>query len=202
MDENIHECFSYEYQDKFLIEDLQNRVLLLNDGIDSGVFDTLVYHILRYNRIDADKPVEERKPILLYINSGGGSICDGYGLIDAIRTSKTPVYTVNVGLCASMALLVFIAGHKRFTMPHSEFLLHDGSIGAIDSAAKFKDMMKFQEEQIEAMTKEYILSRTNIGEQKYDEQYRIEWYFLPTEAKELGVVDFIIGTDCEIDDIL
>ena len=202
MDENIHECISYEYQDKFLIEDLENRFLLLNDAIDANVFDTTVYHILRYNRVDADTPIEDRKPIILFINSCGGSISDGYGLIDAIRASKTPVYTVNLGMCASMAFLVFIAGHKRYTMPHSEFLLHDGSIGAVDSTAKFEDLMRFHTEQIEEMTRRYILSQTKISEPKYIEQYRKEWYFLPQEAKELGVVDYIVGEDCDIDEIL
>ena len=81
--------------EQFEADDLENRRLFINDIIDSDVIDTIVYHILRYNREDKDIPVENRKPILLYVNTNGGSVPDGYALIDAVMTSKTPVYTIN-----------------------------------------------------------------------------------------------------------
>lgn len=69
--------------EQFEADDLENRRLFINDVIDSDVIDTIVYHILRYNREDKDIPVESRKPILLYVNTNGGSVPDGYALIDA-----------------------------------------------------------------------------------------------------------------------
>lgn len=88
--------------EQYETDDLENRRLFINDVIDSAVIDTIVYHILRYNREDKDIPVESRKPILLYVNTNGGSVPDGYALIDAVMTSKTPVYTINQGYCYSM----------------------------------------------------------------------------------------------------
>ena len=189
--------YNYCYEDKFQIEDLERRRIFLNYEIDGNVIDGAAY-----NSEDKGVPVEQRKPILLYINSPGGNISDGYGLIDTIKLSTTPVYTINLADCLSMALLVFIAGHKRYAMPHSEFLLHDGATGGFDSLNKIQDRMKFESEQIESMTKKFILENTKITDKQYEMNLRKEWYFLPQEGKELGVVDFIIGEDCKLDDII
>ena len=199
--EKAKEVFNYCYLDRFDIEDLEERKIYINQEIDSDVIDGAVYHILRYNKLDKGIPKEERKPIFLYINSPGGSVVDGYGLIDAILSSETPVYTINQALCASMGFLIFIAGHKRFSMQHSEFLMHDGSTFGWDSTAKMKDRMDFETKELEQMTKRYIISHTNIDEKLYDEKYRVEWYFLPALAKEIGVVDYIVGQDCSINEI-
>ena len=188
--------------EQFEADDLENRRLFINDIIDSDVIDTIVYHILRYNREDKDIPVENRKPILLYVNTNGGSVPDGYALIDAVMTSKTPVYTINQGYCYSMGFLIFISDKKRFAMPNSTFLMHDGSSFAWDSTAKMKDRVDFEAGQVEVHTKNYIIGQTKIDEKLYDEKYRVEWYFYPEEAKSVGVCDCIVGKDCTIDEII
>lgn len=198
----IKENFTYTYADKLEMEDCENRHLILNDTVDEEVFNTLIYNILRWNADDKGIPPQERKPIILYINSPGGSVTDGYGLIDAMLASKTPVITVNQGFAASMGFLIFLAGDKRYSMEHSEFLMHDGSTGGLGSTAKMKDRMEFETNQLEEMTKKYIMSRTSIDNELYDNKYRVEWYMLPPEAKSHGIVDYIVGVDCDIDEIL
>lgn len=198
----IKKTMNISYPDVYEMEDLEERRLYINSGIDETIIDSMVYHILRYNREDKGLKPEERKPIYLYINSPGGSVCDGYGLIDVIQSSITPVYTINQALCASMGFLIFLAGHKRYSMLRSEFLMHDGSTAGWDSTAKMKDRMDFETKQLEQMTKEYIMSRTAIDNDLYDAKYRVEWYMLPNEAKQHGIVDYIIGVDCTIDEIL
>lgn len=198
----IKECFNYYILDKFELEDIEGRRLYLNDTIDSDVVNTIVYHIMRYNREDKGIKKEDRKPILLYLNSNGGSVPDGYALIDAIENSITPVYTVNQGYCYSMGFLIFLAGHKRYCMPSATFLMHDGSTMGWDSTAKLKDRMDFETKQVEEYTRRYIISKTKIDDKLYDEKYRVEWYFYPIEAKEYGVLDYIVGTDCTIDEIV
>lgn len=200
--EHIKEAYSYCFEDRFQVEDLENRHLYLNGIVDECAIDNIVYHIMRYNLLDKGKSKDQRKPIILYINSPGGNVVDGYGVIDAILMSETPVYTVNSALCASMGFLIYLAGNKRYSMPHSEFLMHDGSTAGWDSTAKMKDRMDFETGQLERMTREYIMSRTKISEDLYKEKYRCEWYFLPDEGKEIGAVDYIVGKDCTIDDII
>lgn len=70
--ENAKEVFNYCLEDKYEIEDVEQRRIYINYGIDEEVIDTAVYQILRYNRMDKGKPREEREPIIVYINSPGG----------------------------------------------------------------------------------------------------------------------------------
>lgn len=189
------------YEDYFDLEDIENRKIMLNDEVDAEAASRIIYHIIRYNEIDRDIPVEERKPIRIFINSPGGNVTDGFGIIDAICLSKTPVYTINLGICYSMGFLIFIAGHKRYSMPSATFLCHDGFSFAADSTSKLADYAEFQSKQMERHTQDYILKQTNITKAVYQKKKRIEWYFYPAEAKKLGVVTDIVGTDCDINAI-
>ena len=152
------------YTDIYDMEELDNRRLYINNDIDNEIIDTIVYHILRFNRIDKDKKPEERKPILLYINSPGGDVYSGYGLISAMQDSITPIYTINQGMCASMAFLIFLAGSKRYSMRNSTFLMHDGSNGAfIESASKLRDRIEYETGQLEQLTKKFVLEQLMIN---------------------------------------
>lgn len=183
------------------MRNLQSRKLYLTEDIDECIIDNVVKHILQYNAEDKGKPIEERKPILLYCSSNGGSVDPGFELVDVILQSKTPVYTINLGYQYSMAFLIGLAGHKRFASINAKFLMHDGANFIMNSGAKAQDQMEFNK-RIEDRVKEYVLTRTKITSETYDAQMRKEWYMFANEAKELGVTDFIIGEDCTLDDIL
>ena len=187
--------------DFFYVKDLKQRKLFINDEIDSySVFD-IVKHILQYNTEDKDIDVESRQPILLYVTSCGGSVDDGFELIDVIKSSKTPVYTINLGYQYSMGFLIGLAGDKRFAMKNAKFLMHDGSNFIYNSGAKAQDQMEFQKK-VEERIKEYIISNSNLSLDEYNEKLRVEWYLFADEAKSKGFVDYIIGQDCDIDIII
>ena len=192
---------SWGVDELFYLRNLQNRKLYLTADIDECVIDNVVKHILQYNVEDKGKPIKERKPILLYCSSNGGSVDPGLELVDVILQSKTPVHTINLGYQYSMAFLIGLAGHKRFASINAKFLMHDGSNFIMNSGAKAQDQMEFNK-RIEDRVKEYVLFRTKISSEMYDAQMRKEWYMFANEAKELGVTDFIIGEDCTLDDIL
>ena len=103
--DNIEKVMNYCLQDEFDLADVEDRRLYLNSEVDEKVIDSLAYMIMEFNRKDEGLPVEKRKPIRLYINSPGGSVYDGFGLCSAIKTSTTPVYTINQALCASMGFI-------------------------------------------------------------------------------------------------
>jgi ATP-dependent Clp protease protease subunit len=197
----IKETYTYCLQDKFNIEDLEQRKLCINYEIDETVTDEIVYHIMRYNTLDKGKPIEERKPILLYCNSNGGSVSDGFAVIDTILNSITPVYTINLSYQYSMGFLIGLAGKRRYANKMATYLMHDGNTVMWNSMSKVKDQAKFYDK-LEDKIKEYILSRSKLTEKEYDEKYRMEWYLFSDEAKEKGFCDFIIGEDCTIDEII
>lgn len=199
---DIKTVMNIGYFEEYEMSDLEERRLFINGVIDDEIIDTIVYHILRYNREDKGIPVLERVPIKLYINSTGGDVYSGYGLISAITSSLTPIYTINQGTCASMAFLIFIAGNKRYSMKNSMFLMHEGFTGVFDNTSKMRDRMEFETEQLEEHTRNFVLDHTSIEEDFYKKKYRIEWYMLPEEAKQYGICDYIVGKDCTIEEII
>lgn len=187
--------------DYFFLQDLQQRKIWFNTSIDQGSVGEAVRHILQFNNEDVGIPVDERTPIIIYITSQGGDQDAGFGLIDVIQSSKTPVYTVNLSYQYSMASLIGMSGHVRFATPNARFLIHDGSYLVYNSSAKAYEQMEFYRK-FEARVKHLVCSRSNISEEEYDSQYNKEWYMFADEAKERGLVDHIIGVDCDIEAII
>ena len=188
-------------EELFYLKDLKQRKLFLDTDVEQISAGNIAKHIMQYNAEDKGKSIEERKPIILYVASNGGEIDAGFELIDVIRGSKTPVYTVNLGYQYSMGFLIGLAGHKRFAVPNAKFLMHDGSNFIWDSGAKAQDKMEFQKK-VEARIRQYVVERSHITEEEYDSKLRVELYLFADEAKEKGFCDYILGVDCDMDDIV
>lgn len=183
-------------------ENLEKRILVFNDEVNENVVENYALYILKWNAEDKDIPVEKRTPIKIYINSPGGSVFDGELLVDTILSSKTPIRGVAFGLVASMAYRIYIACHERYAFRNTVLLQHDGEIAIANSRGKAKDTMRFFNT-MEDRTKQFVLSRTKMTEEFYDEIYNQEYYmYANTDGKELGCVDKIIGEDCDIEEIL
>lgn len=185
----------------FQLADAQNRRLLLCDEIDQFTIKDMVRHIMRYNREDKGKEPSARQPVIIYIVSPGGDCFAGFELIDIIEASKTPVYTVNIGYMYSMALPIGISGHKRYALKNATYLIHDGTSEIMNSGGKAQDTAEFVKK-INSLCRDYIVAKTKITAEEYASKERYEWYFFADEAKERGVVDYIVGVDCDIDEIL
>lgn len=188
-------------EELFWLKDLKLRKFYLNYGVDQDGIHEIARYILQINAEDSDIEPSERKPILLYIASNGGEVDSGFELIDIIEQSVTPVYTINLGYEYSMGFLIGLAGHKRFAMPNAKFLMHDGTNFVWDSGTKAQDKMEFNKKQ-ELRIRDYVLSHSRITPEEYDSKLRVEWYMFADEAKEKGFVDYIIGSDCSIGDII
>jgi len=192
---------SYYYDDIIYLDHLKQRKIIINNEIDDNLIEDAVLRIMAWNQEDKGFAVEDRKPIIIYVNSPGGMVTTGFSLIDTILTSKTPVYTVNLGIEYSMGFLIGIAGHKRYTQSFSTFLLHDGSSVMYNSMSKLADTANFYKD-LEKRTKEFVLAHSTLTSKVYDKKYGSEWYMFAKEAKANGFVDFIIGEDCSLDDII
>lgn len=198
--DNASTNVNYDFSDIMAINDHNDRKLYINGEIDELVADEIVCKILAFNAEDKNKK-GKKKPILLYCTSVGGSVIDGFSIIDAILNSAVPVYVVNLAYQYSMGFLIGLAGHKRYAMPNATFLLHDGQNMIWDSSAKCADQLKFQEKR-EKRIKDYVLAHSKLTEKQYDDNYRVDFYTFADEAKEFGFTDYIVGVDCSIEDIL
>ncbi len=91
-----------------------------------------------------------------------------------------------------------MAGHKRYIFSHTSCLIHDGSSGAIGSIGKLLDNLEFTK-RLEEKMKQYILTRTRITQEIYDQNYRRDWFLFSDEMIDFGVADEIVT---DIDTIL
>lgn len=189
------------FDDYLDIQNFNERKIYLNDEINDFTVEPACRAIFRYNTEDKGKPVEDRNPIKIYLNTCGGSASAGFELIDAMLVSKTPVWIVVLGCSYSMGFIITLAAHRRFGMKNASYLLHDGSRGACDSASKTRDLMEFCD-RLDDRIKDFVLDRTNITDELYDVNMRKEWYMFSDEAKGLGVITDIIGEDCELDEVI
>lgn len=185
----------------FFIEDYKQRKLFLNDQISQDSVGDIVRHIMQFNKEDKGKDIGSRTPITLYLSSVGGDVDAGFELIDVMLNSKTPVYTVNLGFQYSMGFLIGLAGSKRYGTENAKYLMHDGTTMLYSSGSKVRDQMEFQRK-IEERIKRYIISRSKLTEEEYNDKLRVEWYVFADEAKEKGFVDYIIGKDCDLDEVI
>ncbi len=176
---------------------LRNREIVWNDNIDDATIDIALY-IRKWNKEDREIDTDKRKPIKIFINSDGGNVDTVLHIIDMIQLSKTPVYTIGMGRVYSAGGLLLMAGHKRFVFPNTSCLIHDGSSGVIDSIGKMLDNLEFTKKLNERI-REYILSKTNITDEMYKENYRSDWFLFSAEMIELGIADEIVT---DIDTIL
>ena len=170
------------------------RELMLG-AIEADTGDAIEAMIRFWNIMDDEEnlPIEQRRPILLYIDSPGGDLVAAFTIIDSIRMSKTPVYTINTGAAYSGGFFTFIAGHKRYTYPHASFLYHEGSTEVGGDAGKFQNFSDFYKKQL-AQLKDITLEYTNISEELYQEKRRDDWWISADEAIKLGVADEIIDS--------
>lgn len=195
----IAELFDKTLPDPVML-DYYNRIFrrefVLNCEVDENCVE-LAKQIIDWNREDKDKPIEERTPIIIYINSGGGTVSDAYALIDAMILSKTPIITVGLGVIYSAASMIFIAGHKRYCLPHATYMIHDGFSSQMNTTAKMLDDLEFTKKN-EEKTKEYYVSRTTISPELYDQKYRVDWYMDADEMLKYHIVDKVVTDLSEV----
>lgn len=177
-------------------KNLDSRVLWIDDEICQYSLE-YARLIIDWNRQDKDMAPEERKPITLLFFSPGGDLEVNNLLVDTITMSTTPVIGVNCGMAASSACFIYLACHKRLTFPTAEFLLHKGAGNFSGSYDIVVAAIINYQRQIEDLGN-FVLSRTNIPEDVFNENFATDWYLSSEEAIEYGVAEKIITSLDEI----
>ena len=179
--------------------DRKNRLIFIDYEIDDTLLREVGRQIIEYNREDKGKPADERTPIVILINSGGGCLDSTYATIAIMETSKTPIITVNMNCAYSAAGLILMAGHKRYCMPRSQVLIHSGSAQGISGNYEdIQESTKSYKKMVEEM-REFIISKTKIDKALMKKNQSRDWYLPTSEQIDLGVVDEIIT---DLDSIL
>lgn len=176
---------------------LEDRVIWIDYGVDESILE-ISKLIMYFNKLDKDIPIEDRQPIklLLYSYGGDGQAC--FSLLDIIALSKTPVWTINMGVAMSAGLLILLAGHKRFCLKNSTALAHSGSGGTSGTFEQTEAQMKDYQRFVKTM-RDYIIERTDIDTKTLNKYKNKEWFLYSEDQLKYGIVDKIID---DIDEIL
>jgi len=175
---------SYRYQD--------NRIITLGD-IDEENANDIIQFIHEINYLDAEKTESKRDPITIIVNSYGGDMYRGFGVVDAIKDSITPVHTVCYGAALSMGFIIMASGHKRSASKHSTFMYHE-ILWSLNEEKLSSHKREVEEgKRIMDIYDSIILECTNLTKKQLDivkKEHR-DWYMSAEDALVYGIIDEI-----------
>jgi ATP-dependent Clp protease protease subunit len=184
--ENIKYAGGYA-EPKYNIEQAQidDRVIHLEGPVDSKMASYVTQVLLHLNKLNSN-------PIQMYINSPGGSVIDGFAIINIMNDIDAPVYTCAKGMAASMGALLLAAGEKghRYALPDSVIMIHEGSTGNQGTVSNFRSYAKFSEK-LEERSIEFLAKATGNTVKKIKKDTVVDFWMFPEEAKEYGIIDDI-----------
>ena len=171
---------------------LKDRIIFLGEDVNPTSASLVIAQLLFLESEDPDKE------IFLYINSPGGSITDGMGIVDTMNYIKCPVSTICVGLAASFGAVLLANGEKgkRFATPNSEILIHQPLIGGqgggiSGQATEIKihaDHMIRTREKLNRLLSE----KTGQSIETIERDTERDHYMTAQEALEYGLIDGIM----------
>jgi ATP-dependent Clp protease protease subunit len=180
-------------EDQLMSRLLYHRIVVLGSEVDDKIANRVCAQLLL---LSAEDP---RSDISLYINSPGGSVSAGLAMYDTMRLIPNDVSTLAMGLAGSMAQFLLCAGTKgkRFSLPHAQVLMHQGSAGFGGTSAD----IEIYAEQLDRTSETMIrLIAEHTGQPVATVQrdsLRDRWFSAP-EALEYGLIDHIVE---RLDDI-
>ena len=173
--------------DQLITRLLYQRIIVLGSEVDDRVANRLCAQLLLLSAEDA------RADISMYINSPGGSVSAGLAIYDTMRLIPNDVSTLAMGLAGSMAQFLLCAGTpgKRFSLPHAQVLMHQGSAGFGGTAADV-EIYAAQLERTGALMTRLTAEHTGQPVDRVDADSRRDRWFSAEEALEYGMIDHIL----------
>ena len=167
---------------------LKDRIIFLGGGIDDNVANLVMAQLLFL------ESENDTKDIQMYINSPGGSVSAGLAIYDTMNHVKPNVSTICMGMAASMGAFLLAGGEKgkRFALPNSRIMLHQVAGGtegqATDIEIEAKEILR-----IKKLMNEILAKNTGQKFDKVDRDTERNFWFSPTEAKDYGIIDKVLG---------
>jgi ATP-dependent Clp protease, protease subunit len=179
--------------DQLITRLLYQRIIVLGAEVDDRIANRLCAQLLL---LAAEDP---RSDISLYINSPGGSVSAGLAIYDTMRLIPNDVSTLALGLAGSMAQFLLCAGAagKRFSLPHAQVLMHQGSAGFGGTAADVEIYAAQLERTGKLMTR-LTAEHTGQPADKIEQDSLRDRWFSAEEAQEYGMIDHIVA---RVDDV-
>ena len=161
-----------------------------------------------YNRLKTRLDEAKGQNIELAINSGGGSITEGLAMADLINAYPQEVTTTGIGLVASIATVVLLAGDKVRMTDNSFMMIHrpwSNAIGNSEELEATAELLDKMEERLINIYAKAAYKRKGDDvklEKKIKKMMAAETWMTAKEAKEFGFIDEVVETDDKNIDLL
>ena len=166
---------------------MMDRIIYFGMEVNSDSSNIVVAQLLY---LDSCSPGED---IRIFINSPGGSIYDGYGILDTMASLKSDVATNCTGLAASFGAMILACGKrgKRTALPHSRIMIHQPSGGckgkATDIEIEYKEIIALKRE-----LAEILAQRTGQDIDKVLLDMENDNWMTAEGAKDYGLIDSVV----------
>ena len=167
---------------------LKERIVFLGTPVDDQVANLIVAQLLHLESEDPDKDIN------LYINSPGGMVYAGMAIYDTMQYIKPDVSTICVGMAMSMGAILLLGGAqgKRYALPNSKIMIHQGSAGfsgtPTDIEIHAREVLSLRKRMAEI-----ISEHTGQGYDQVEKDIDRDRFMTADEAKAYGIVDDVIS---------
>jgi ATP-dependent Clp protease protease subunit len=166
---------------------LKDRIVFLGQEVDDQIANLLVAEILYLAANDPEKD------IFLYINSPGGLSYAGMAIYDVMQHVSCDVSTICVGMGMSAAAMILCGGApgKRYALPNSRVMIHQGTAGTRGAPRD----MEIHLREVMATTRrmaEIIAFHTGQALEKVERDIDRDFFMTADEAKAYGIVDDVM----------
>jgi ATP-dependent Clp protease, protease subunit len=165
---------------------LRERIIFLGDAIEDHVANLVIAQLLFLESEDPEKDIS------LYINSPGGVVTSGLAIYDTMQYVRAPVSTICIGMAASMAAVLLAAGApgKRYALPNSRIMIHQGSSGFRGNTPDV--LIQVKETEFLVQRNHEILARhTGQPLDKVQRDTERDYFMSPDAAKDYGIIDAV-----------
>lgn len=166
---------------------ISDRIIFLGTPIDDIIANIITAQLLFLESAD------QKKDIIMYINSPGGSVTSGLGIYDTMQYINPDIATICTGISASMSAILLAGGtkKKRSALPHSRIMIHQPSGGmqgqTSDMEISLKLIMSLRNELYEILS-----NHTGKSVKEVENDSDRDYWMTAAEAKDYGLIDEVL----------
>ena len=165
---------------------MQDRQIFFGTDVNSDSANIIVSQLLYLDSVGKGE-------ITMYVNSPGGSVYDGNGILDTMAFIKSDVRTICTGLAASMGSMILMCGTrgKRFAVPMSRIMIHQPS-GSVNGQATEIQITYEEINKLKNELESLISQRTKQPLEVVQADCERDHWFTAQEALNYGIIDSVI----------
>jgi ATP-dependent Clp protease protease subunit len=168
---------------------MRDRIIWVSGVVNQQMCDIVQAQLMYLDSI-------EKRDITIHINSPGGSVLHGLGMVDVMRYIKSDVATINTGMAASMGSILLSSGTKgkRSSLNFSKVMIHQVSSGA-QGHVQDNRISQMESEKYNYILFKMLAENSGRSFDEVLESARRDKWLNSQEALDFGFIDEIIISD-------